>query len=65
MSLGKITFMGITIEITGTMLVIGIPLMFSALFYFIDKLLSVILFFIGIVILAIFVLVFLSDNGYL
>ncbi len=60
MSFGKIVFMGMTITITGTMLLIGLPLMFSALFYFIDKLMSGILFFIGIIILIFFVLRFLD-----
>lgn len=55
MSLGKIVFMGMTITITGVMLLIGLPLMFSALFYFIDKLMSVILFILAIVILIVFV----------
>ncbi|CAG0998719.1 hypothetical protein METP1_02738 [Methanosarcinales archaeon] len=64
-SFGKIVFMGITITITGAMLLIGLPFMFSALFYFIDILWSGVLFFIGIVILAIFVFTFLNDIGYI
>jgi len=55
MSYGKIVFAGITITITGAMLLIGLPLMFSALFYFIDKLLSGLLFIIAFIILLAFV----------
>ncbi|MBU3966661.1 MAG: hypothetical protein KKG76_04685 [Euryarchaeota archaeon] len=60
MSYGKIVFMGMTITITGAMLLIGLPLMFSALFYFIDKLLSILLFIAAIIILVLFVSKFLG-----
>lgn len=60
MSYGKIVFMGMTITITGAMLLIGLPLMFSALFYFIDKLMSILLFIAAIIILVLFVSNFLG-----
>lgn len=60
MSNGKIVFMGMTITITGAMLLIGLPLMFSALFYFIDKLMSILLFIAAIIILVLFVSNFLG-----
>lgn len=60
MSYGKIVFMSMTITITGAMLLIGLPLMFSALFYFIDKLLSILLFIAAIIILVLFVSKFLG-----
>lgn len=55
MSYGKIAFAGISIAITGWMLLIAIPFMFSALFYFINMIYSVLLFLIGIAILGTFV----------
>ena len=55
MSYGKIVFMGMTITITGAMLLIGLPLMFSALFYFINQLMSILLFIAAIIILVLFV----------
>jgi hypothetical protein len=55
MSYGKIVFMGMTITITGAMLLIGLPLMFSALFYFINQLMSFLLFIAAIIILVLFV----------
>lgn len=60
MSYGKIVFGGISIAITGWMLLIGIPLMFSALFWFINQIYSIILFFVSIIILGIFVYAFLN-----
>ncbi len=60
MSFGKIVFLGMTITVTGAMLLIALPLMFSALFYFIDKLMSGILFIAGIIILIFFALRFLD-----
>lgn len=54
MSFGKIAFMGITITIGGAMLVVGIPFMFAVIFYFIDKLISLLLIIIGLIILAAF-----------
>ncbi len=53
MSLGRIKYGGVTIEIRGWMLVVGIPLMFSFLFWFINKVYSVILFIIAIIFLVI------------
>lgn len=60
MSYGKIVFGGISIAITGWMLLIGIPFMFSVIWYFIDKAISLLSFLIGVIVLAIFVYAFLN-----
>ncbi len=52
MSYGKIVFMGVTITIGGAMLAVGIPFMFSVMFYFIDKLISGLLLIVGLIILG-------------
>jgi hypothetical protein len=62
MTLGKITFAGITIAVTGWMVLVAIPFMFSALFYFINQILSGLLFIIGIIVLAIFVYAFINGG---
>ncbi len=66
MSYGKIAFAGRTIAIKGWMLLIVTPLMFSALFLFIDRNISGLLLFIGMGMLCAFVYAFLngrdSDN---
>lgn len=61
-SSGKISYGGVTIVITGTMLLIALPFMFAFLFSFIDKNLGTILFVTGITILAIFVAALLGGN---
>jgi hypothetical protein len=61
-SSGKISYGGVTIAITGIMLLIAIPLMFAFLFYFIDKIWGAILFVIGITVLVIFVAALLGGN---
>ena len=64
MSAGKITFFGITITVVGAiiLLLVAVPLMFSALFYFIDKNMSIILFVIAIVIIFIIVGTWVRNN---
>ena len=61
MSTGKIVIGGIAITVTGlAALLIGLPLMFSVVYYFIDKIISMFLIVVAIIILGIFVYVFLN-----
>ncbi len=62
MPLGKITFAGITIAVTGWMVLVAIPFMFSVMWYFIDKAISLLSFFLGIIVLAIFVYAFINKH---